>query len=788
MGTWPYTISIPRQTGTRRLAGVVVCLCALLGHRHTDAKDDVVGSLKLLNDNGAWSWFEDERIIIDPTHGKLLFSSVADASGTSGGARNGDIDIVSLDLQSDQVERFVLDPSLQADDHNAAALLIRPDGRYLAVWNTHGSTPYHYYRISDQPGDISNWGPIQLFDNDAGTTCSNVYRLSDDNAGAGRIYNFARTIGFNPNYNVSDDEGETWSYGGRLMSWTAADLQGDPNYTGIDGRRPYVRYTSNGADEVHFITTEDHPRAYNNSIYHGYIKLVEGVPVVFQTDGTDLGPLSNTSNSSLKPNSFTKLFAGDADNVAWTSDIELDDQGRPFVAFSVQKDDAGVPRGSGGFDHRYFTGRWTGTSWDVHEMAYGGSKLYAGEDDYTGNIGLDPDNPNRVFISSDVHPATKAQLIGPDGKRHYEVFRGDTVDNGATWQWTPVTYNSSTDNLRPIIPAWDENNLAVAWLRGTYSTYTNYDLDVVALINPPDLNPEEVLKVDFGATGQIVQDGFAQFTGSTSAASPQSMAFTTDGEDLEVEIAGDGLSFRDRGDDIAGPLGRVQDDFVFAQNELSLTFDTLAAGSYHLVLYSHDRNFAQSGIEIRLDDTALGRLITETGVDPLVGTASARIAFSSDGLSPLQLILKSTTGDPVVLNGLELYTVDFASPPESLAGDINGNGVVDVQDYQILLRYMSTIHHGKLPTQTYALGDLNGDLVTDFYDLAHFRIAFESITGNGRLADVLYQVPEPAAVMVAGIGISLFCLQSRQLAIRQVAHGAAQNSSLPCSSPRTMEN
>src|SRR5690606_24273062 len=177
------------------------------------------------------SWFEDERIIVDPVAGKLLLSSVADGAGAGGASRNGDIDLASYDLNTGDIDSFVLHPGLQADDHNSAALLVRPDGRYLAVWNTHGSTQLHYYRISTNPGDATSWGPLQTFNNGAGTTYSNVYRLADVNGGNGRIYNFTRTVGFNPNYNVSDDEGETWSYGGRLMSWTSADLAGDPDYT-----------------------------------------------------------------------------------------------------------------------------------------------------------------------------------------------------------------------------------------------------------------------------------------------------------------------------------------------------------------------------------------------------------------------------------------------------------------------------------------------------------------------------------------------------------------------------
>ena len=38
----------------------------------------------VLNDNGAWSWFEDERAVVDPATGTLLVSSVASATGDGG--------------------------------------------------------------------------------------------------------------------------------------------------------------------------------------------------------------------------------------------------------------------------------------------------------------------------------------------------------------------------------------------------------------------------------------------------------------------------------------------------------------------------------------------------------------------------------------------------------------------------------------------------------------------------------------------------------------------------------
>ncbi len=57
---------------------------------------------------------------------------------------------------------------------------------------------------------------------------------------------------------VSEDDGTSWRYGGQLFAFPG---------------RPYVSYTSNHPDRIHFITTEEHPRYYNNSIYHGYTKI-----------------------------------------------------------------------------------------------------------------------------------------------------------------------------------------------------------------------------------------------------------------------------------------------------------------------------------------------------------------------------------------------------------------------------------------------------------------------------------------------------------------------------------
>jgi hypothetical protein len=226
---------------------------------------------------------------------------------------------------------------------------------------------------------------------------------------------------------------------------------------------------------------------------------------------------------------------------------------------------------------------------------------------------------------------------------------------------------------------------------------------------------------------------------------------------LELTVGGtSGWGFRDRGDNVAGPVGRIQDDMVFANGELSLVLANLAAGDYHLVLYSHDRDFVQSDFEIRLDNKLLGRMAPETSADPLIGTASARVAFTTDGLAPVEFLLSSFSAGSVVLNGLELYAVDYLSPVP-LDGDINGDQLVDVNDYVILLHNMHVDYAGMLSGQTLAFGDLNGDLMVNFHDLVAFRQAYEDVHGSGSLAQALVQsVPEPGTWALVALCVAKY--------------------------------
>jgi hypothetical protein len=427
-----------------------------------------------LNDNGAWSWFMDERAIV--ADGRLIVGSVRAVKDFDSGRDDpdwGNVEVSVLDIDTGRVRRTVLHRHFEQDDHDGPAFLVLPDRRYLAVYSRHSIDRVVHYRISE-PGDPLTWGPHRTFESPGddrpafggnNVTYSNLFRLAD-----GRVLNFYRGFGHEPNWMESADDGRTWRYGGHLLR-------------GRGGYSPYLKYAFDGRDTVFFATTEDHPRNYDNSVYAGFIR--NGV--VHLSDGTPKAPLSRSTATELAAWELTPVFRGDPDNVAWVIDLELDRQGNPCLAFSVQKDGRGLPPGQGGLDHRDYYGRWNGQAWQVHEMAYAGTRLYPGEDDYTGLVALDPKDPGVAYISTDADPVRGSPLVSAaDGKRHHELYRGTTGDHGRTWRWEPITSDSPVDNIRPIVPKWDDPRTALVWMRGTYRyNRGEWTTAVVATILPP---------------------------------------------------------------------------------------------------------------------------------------------------------------------------------------------------------------------------------------------------------------------------------------------------------------
>jgi len=419
--------------------------------REDEQSNQIIGDLIIFNDNGGWNWIEDERAIIHD--GKLLVGSVAGFDIDE--KRIGDVELAVFDLESEQVKIIELHDRLEYDDHNSPALIELPDGTLVAIYSSHmGIHPLSntiFWRVSV---DGVNWSNERAFipSNNSKVAYSSLHFLEKEGYQNGTLYNFFR--GYNDSYNpsimISNDSAQSWEVVGLLIEKL--------------GHRPYVKYASNGIDTIHFVYTEGHPNEFDNSLYHAFLK--NGT--IFKSNGSLIkqlndGPIS-VSDGSL-------IFEGDSNAVAWCADIEIDIDGTPVIAYSVQINQSR-------HDLRYRYAFWNGQVWQDNQIAYAGSSLYSGEDDYSGNLAIDPNDPSVIYISTNVNPVTGKDL--PNST--YEIFQGKTDDYGENWDWIPLTENSTMDNIRPFVPNWDRKNTAVLWLQGNYDKYTDYELKVVGKI------------------------------------------------------------------------------------------------------------------------------------------------------------------------------------------------------------------------------------------------------------------------------------------------------------------
>lgn len=402
----------------------------------------------VINPDGAWCWFQDERALVHD--GKLTVASITG---------DGEVQLTTWDFDSGALSRTTLRTDFMRDDHNVPGLLLRADGRLMAFYCLHNKEPRMFYRVTSTPGDASRWEPEQSYN--AGVTdrftYANPFQLS---AEGGRIYNFWRALDFNPTWTASDDNGATWRRGANHIYWRK-------------GERPYVKYASNGRDAIHFAFTEAHPdRPVDTSLYHAFYRDGD-----MHTSGGAI--IRKLTDGPIAPSDATRIYDGrnSPTGEAWVWDIALDEAGNPVVAYSTHPDP---------FDHRYRYARWSDGAWEDHQIAFAGKRLYERQRFYSGGIALDPDDTSVVYLSSDVNIETGK----PNQSGHYEIHRGATGDGGSTWQWSPLTRNSSRDNLRPIVPAGHPGEVFVLWFRGAYRAYTDYETEVVAFTDA-DLAPLE---------------------------------------------------------------------------------------------------------------------------------------------------------------------------------------------------------------------------------------------------------------------------------------------------------
>ncbi len=513
-----------RNRRVRRQCGrLILCVAAFaapvlaLGQ----SVDLINGNLIQFDDNGIWTWYSDERAVVDRAGGKLVVGCVENGAGLGGVARDGNINVSIFDFGTLTGPRWTLRTNLTSfgggDDHNAPGLLVMANGHYLAMYTGHNQDSNTWYRIYD-PSNVS-WAPEALYDwsiqpggTDFRTTYSNPNKMTAEN----RTYNFARSNGGgSPNSIISTNFGANWIYGGELTT------NNIPGY--VQG---YFKYWGNGVDRIDFICTEAHPRDFDTSIYHGYVSNAMSL----KTDGTlrDANILDKIAIPT--PQSFTPVFTagtvmppGQTNYRCWNDDVcryadgVIDCIITARINDNTQGNDTGINPDHAFFFCRYnpLTGIWTPTY-----LCQAGYKLYSSEADYVGLGCLSPDDPNTIYLSTTFDPRavqTGVRDTNQPASTVHEIWRGVTTNLGASFTWTPITRNSSKDNFRPVVPAWDQNDTLLLWFRGTYTSAQIVDAAVIGIDNRRSEVAGQRVYVDATSTNTyFASNGSALVTGAGS--------------------------------------------------------------------------------------------------------------------------------------------------------------------------------------------------------------------------------------------------------------------------------
>ena len=398
----------------------------------------VNGNLIQFDSEGAWTWYTDERAIVDPNNGHVLVNSVG-FSPTVGGGSPGNVDVVDFDPATGRRVRTRLsnqvagNPQIQNDDHNVGALLVLPDGRYLAMYANHGNNgglgdEFSRWRRSINPGDSTSWTTEQLFNwfnavpganqtgnaEAANVSYHNLFYLSEEN----QVYNISRSYGrlsINgasqnmPNIMRYDMDTNTVEWAGQLLESEA------------QGYSAYPKYASNGVDRIYFTTTETHPRNYNNSIYSGYIENGQTFDMlgnVIDANIFDNGTVAGGSGFVPDVTDFTLVQAADPLGAGTQPAVD----GRHESRRRRRSDGAlHLALESGRLDQRRQHDQSDRSSAAFRSLerpdAISGKRTKSpgwaiacidgtdmSEQDYTGNAALVPGDPSTIYISTPYDP------------------------------------------------------------------------------------------------------------------------------------------------------------------------------------------------------------------------------------------------------------------------------------------------------------------------------------------------------------------------------------------------
>lgn len=390
---------------------------------------------EVITTSGAWCWFADPRAVYSARHSKTFVGWVDTI---------GSITVTSISHKNGRKITANIAPKFQRDDHSNPALYITPGGRIVAFWSAHTGSDM-FYRVTKRSGNVSSWGKIHRVGvniskkGKLGYTYPNPQYLRNEN----KLYLFWRGKDGKPAFSTTSNL-KRWSHPKSLIKG------GGPG-------RPYVKVESNGRDTIHFAFTEGHPDEQLTSVYYFYYKGGN----FHKADGTVIG---NLENLPIPLESADKIYDATANGGvgAWVHDIAIGSKSqRPVIAYAT------FPSST---DHRYNYAKWTGSAWFSKEMVSAGKSFNPPplEQEYSGGITLDHENPSVVYLSRAV-------------KGSFQIEKWRTKNGGASWLSKRITY-AKGKNVRPISPRGLKSpNYSVIWMRGAYNHFKKYRTSLVAI-------------------------------------------------------------------------------------------------------------------------------------------------------------------------------------------------------------------------------------------------------------------------------------------------------------------
>ena len=395
--------------------------------------------------DGAWCVWPHSRAIMHED-GRLFVGVVRPI-----GSLNSAMEVLAADMRRLRVtERFELGrlPGRLPDDHTSPGL-IKVGPQVQAGWSGH-------YASDDL---------IRV-----GTSLRRP--LVQINTGAGSCYTQHRaTPGMRWIAYRTRDGWAIMSSVNAGGTWTQHGIITTPG----TGLRPYVCFTADRvAGVLHFLVS-DSAAHHGASVFAGIIH-----PDLTITD-SEGAPLGLVGRSPVDPRSLTpvKMSEFDLDGGVIRTCRNIDmvmAGGQPQAILSTREPGPrdGPPPNGDHWHRCWVTRRQPDGTWDLEPLGWAGSELSRSSIDYTGLAVTDPTNQNRIVMSSDVYPSCGATT----GTRRWELYEMTRQPEGY-WDAVSLTRNSSHDNMRPTIAAAG-NHKALAWMRGTYTSYTRFNTQLCA--------------------------------------------------------------------------------------------------------------------------------------------------------------------------------------------------------------------------------------------------------------------------------------------------------------------